>query len=495
MDTYFYGNSTGTARLKVDAILEKSIRFEDSSLIAEMESMKPIFEEVAIRLDKLFVNHADIFVSVGKFGVLIENKYQTYLISSSNKKLDFIKTHSEFLDLIVVPVLASVESHFYGLNYNTINANSVISKDEIKIVPIVSETIIESDTFDMSILENKTEFENKTEVENKNEIEDSASDTLSVLDDNVLSLLQEKLSGLKVEDDVYTFNNRVTYSTKNKLKNSVVPIPDSEPTDISSILTFEQYKIMYHELFTTTETPDYLLDTYKLLPMHFNFSSYINFVKTLCDFIFGVDSKIEHFNTYNYSYLTFKHFKLLIKKDKTIYDVHDQITYMTSGTLIKNIQKVFSIFNGFKEDIDFTNSVWDYPLDYSKYFIQTEKSESQSKSNILLPYSVIPSDEYLKTKDTLREIFKEELNSYFLDVLPNYRKHVFRSSMFMPVVLISLRFKSKEPILVAICFDGFQYTDCVFSINIDDFNIDNFTNTFKKHFDLYLSKINPLNAQ
>ena len=160
---------------------------------------------------------------------------------------------------------------------------------------------------------------------------------------------------------------------------------------------------------------------------------------------------------------------------------------MTSGTLIKNIQKVFSMFNGFKEDIDFTNSVWDYHLDYSKYFIQTEKSESQSKSNILLPYSVIHSDEYLKTKDTLRELFKEELNSYFLDVLPNYKKHIFRNSMFMPVVLISLRFKDKEPILVALCFDGFQYTDCDFSVNIDDFNIDNLTNDFKNQFDIYLS--------
>jgi hypothetical protein len=250
---------------------------------------------------------------------------------------------------------------------------------------------------------------------------------------------------------------------------------------------------MYHELFTTTETPDYLLDTYKLLPIKFTFDSYINFVKKLCDYIFEVDSKIEHLNPYNYSYLTFNHFKLLIKKDKTVYDVHDQITYMTSGALIKNIQKVFSMFSGFKEDIDFTNSVWDYPLDYSKYFIQTEKSESQSKSNILLPYSVIHSDEYLKIKDSLRDLFKEELNSYFLDTLPNYKKHVFRNSMFMPVLLISLRLKSKNPILVAICFDGFQYTDCDLAINIDDFNIDNFTYYFKNQFEGYLTKFNLFN--
>ena len=270
MDTYFYGNSTGTARLKVDAILEKSIRFEDSTLINEMEIMKPIFEEIAIRLDKLFVNHADIFVSVGKFGVLIENKYQTYLISSSNKKLDFIKTHSEFLDLIIVPVLASVESHFYGLNYNTVMVDSFISKDVIKLDTSVSEPIIEDDNFDTILIGNKTEVEIETETETETELEDSGSDNISVLDANVLSLLQEKLSGLKVEDEedaVYTFNNRVTYSTKNKIKNSVGPTTDSEHTDISSILTFDQYKIMYHELFTTTETPDYLLDTYKLLPM------------------------------------------------------------------------------------------------------------------------------------------------------------------------------------------------------------------------------------
>jgi hypothetical protein len=205
MDTYFYGNNTGTARLKVDAILEKSIRFDVDTLYAEMSVMQPIFEEVANRLNKLFDKHDNIFVSLGKYGVLIENSYQTYLISASNKKLDFINNHSEFLDIVIVPVLDSVEQYYYGLNYKVGSESNLEKPTEL-----VSEQLVSNVLKDTSDKQN-VNIEPVVELVEVESVEIQDSDNPVVLDADMLSLLQEKLSGLKVEEDkLYTLNNKVT---------------------------------------------------------------------------------------------------------------------------------------------------------------------------------------------------------------------------------------------------------------------------------------------
>ena len=110
------------------------MRFDEQEFASEMSEMSTIFEQLANNLKHLFMRHPNIHVETGKHGVLVSNAYDSYLISSSNIMLDYINTGSEFLNVMLVPVINTVQEGFIAGKstqlFNMFKANR-LTKDDI----------------------------------------------------------------------------------------------------------------------------------------------------------------------------------------------------------------------------------------------------------------------------------------------------------------------------------------------------------------------------
>lgn len=463
MDTYFYGNS-GTALINLDTVLNNSMRFDEQEFASEMEEMSAIFEQLANNLKHLFMRHPNIRVETGKHGVLVCNAYNSYLISSSNMMLDYIDTGSEFLNVMLVPVINSVQEDFIAGKstqlFNMFKANR-LTKDEIPketytnllIDPLNRHPIDELATELQTELKTDLQTELQTELKTKlvPEIVPEVTNFMPITNNELIKLPTNSISNQESdfdEDSIY--------------KGGYGNIPR---------FSYKQYKLYYHELLFTKDTPTFLLESFKNLDDSFTYDTFLDYIKIMFDNVLGVESIIQRHS--DVSYVIAGDFSVSVNANKNVLNDYTQINYTQSGSISKNIRKVFSILDNYLSDL--------YDLSYINWHnFSNNKSldkyfASDAEKRRIHRYAM------LELQDNLVTIFKNDLSEFLHTRFPDYRRAVLKTSLGIPVFLFSLRRQDQDHYLVAVTLDDYPYVsdsvDCY--LNVKDFDVSNFVNDFK----------------
>lgn len=457
MDTYFYGNE-GTALINIDKVLNNSMRFNEREFDSEMKEMSTLFEHLATNLKYLFQHHTNVSVELGKHGVLVCNDYQSYLISSSNMRLDYIDNDSEFLNVILVPVINTVQE---GLTLDSGKANQIVNNFNSKRLTLV-DTIREypnllfdpSNRHPMDGLATELQTELQTELNTGVPIEfvPEVPVVTPVIRTEVITPSPNE-----------TINKDCYFDEDSLVKGGYNNIP---------LFSFKQYKMYYHELMFTKVTPIFLLESFKNLDDLFTYDSYLDYIKFMFDNALGVESTIQRHS--DVSYVIAGDFSVSVNAEKQPISDSSQINYIQSGSISNNARKVFSLLHKYiSEESDLSYINW--------HKFSNNKSMGKYFAYDAVKHR-IPKYDLLVLQDTLVTFFKKDLAEFLHDKFPNYRRTVLKTSLGIPVLLFSLRRQDQDHYLVAVTLDDYPYisdsVDCY--ITVKDFDTSNFIEDFKR---------------
>ena len=173
------------------------------------------------------------------------------------------------------------------------------------------------------------------------------------------------------------------------------------------------------------------------------------------------------------SYVIAGDFSLSVNSNKAVLTDYYQINYTQSGSISKNIRKVFSILNNYlahESNLSYINwHKFTNNKSFDKYFAYDTVKHR------------IPKYAMLELQDNLVTIFKNDLSEFLHNRFPDYRRAVLKTSLGIPVFLFSLRRQDQDHFLVAITLDDYPYVsdsvDCY--ITVKDFDVSNFVEDFK----------------
>lgn len=461
MDTYFYGNE-GTALINIDKVLNNSMRFKEREFEYEMKEMSTLFEQLAANLKYLFQHHTNVSVELGKHGVLVSNDYQAYLISSSNMRLDYIDTDSEFLNVMLVPVINTVQE---GLTLDSGKANQLVNNFNSKRLTMDEQIKDYSDLlFDPSnrhpIDGLATELQTELQTELKTELNIGVPIELVPEVTVVTPIIQTEVITPSTNENI---NKDCYFDEDSLVKGGYNNIP---------IFSFKQYKMYYHELMFTKDTPDFLLESFKNLDDLFTYDSYLDYIKFIFDNALGVESIIQRHS--DVSYVIAGDISVSINAEKQAISDSSQINYIKSGSISNNSRKVFSLLHKYiSEESDLSYINW--------HKFSNNKSMGKYFAYDTVKHR-IPKYDLLELQDTLVTFFKKDLADFLHDKFPNYRRTVLKTSLGIPVLLFSLRRQDQDHYLVAVTLDDYPYVsdsvDCY--ITVKDFDTSNFIEDFKR---------------